>query len=122
MSTISWFESIENKHDVYRSKDCMKNCHFLREYTMEAINFKKKKWAAGIIWKCKICYICKEKVEIIERIEYVKDKKDPKVRDHCHYREEYRGAENSKCNLKYSVPKKFLLIFIMDLAMIIILS
>ena len=24
MSTISSFESIENKHDVYRSKDCMK--------------------------------------------------------------------------------------------------
>ena len=44
MSTISWFRSIENKHDVYRGKDCLKKfCEFLREHTMEIINFKKKK-------------------------------------------------------------------------------
>ena len=44
MSTISWFRSIENKHDVYRGKDCLKKfCEFLREDTMEIINFKKKK-------------------------------------------------------------------------------
>ena len=28
MSEISFFRSIENKHDLYRAKDCMKN--FLR--------------------------------------------------------------------------------------------
>ena len=44
MSTISWFWSIENKHDVYRGKDCLKKfCEFLKEDTMEIINFKKKK-------------------------------------------------------------------------------
>ena len=60
MSTISSFRSIENKHGVYRGKDCMKKfCAFLREHTMKMYNFKKKKWAAiykraaGIIWKCK---------------------------------------------------------------------
>ena len=37
---------------------------------------------------------------------YVKDKKYWKVRDHCHYVEEYRGVAHSICNLKYSVPKK----------------
>ena len=36
----------------------------------------------------KIYYICKEKFEN----EYLKDKKYLKVRDHCHYTEEYRGA------------------------------
>ena len=56
MSTISPFRSIENKHDVYRGKDCMKKfCEFLREHAMKIINFKKKnnefikKRTAGII-------------------------------------------------------------------------
>ena len=39
---------------------------------------------------------------------YVKDKNYCKVRDHCHYMEEYRGAVHSIPNLKYSVPKKVL--------------
>ena len=44
MTTISSFISIENKHDVYRGKDCMKKfCEFLREHIMKIINFKKKK-------------------------------------------------------------------------------
>ena len=44
MSTLSSFKSIENKHDIYRSKDCMKKfCESLREHAMKIINFKKKK-------------------------------------------------------------------------------
>ena len=50
----------------------------------------------------KICYICKEKFEN----KYLNDKKYCKVRVHCHYTGEYRGAVHSICNLKYSVPKK----------------
>ena len=43
MSTISSFKSIENKHDVYRGKDCMKKFYeYLREHAMKMINFKKK--------------------------------------------------------------------------------
>ena len=43
MSTISSFKSIENKHDIYRGKDCMKKfCESLREHAMKIINFKKK--------------------------------------------------------------------------------
>ena len=34
---------MQNKHDLYRGKDCMKTfCEFLGEYTMKIINFKKK--------------------------------------------------------------------------------
>ena len=114
MSTISSFRSIENKHDVYRGKDCMKKfCEFLREHAMKIINFKKKKMK--LLTKeqqesyenAKICYICKEKFEN----KYLKDKKYCKVRDHCHYTGEYRGAAHSICNLKYSVPKKNSIVF-----------
>ena len=43
MSTISSFKSTENKHDVYRDKDCMrKYCESLRQLAVEVINFKKK--------------------------------------------------------------------------------
>ena len=44
MSTISSFKSIENKHDTYRGKDCMKKfCEPLREHAMKIINFFLKK-------------------------------------------------------------------------------
>ena len=44
MFTISSFRGKENKHDVYRGKDCMKKFgEFLREHAMKKINFKKKK-------------------------------------------------------------------------------
>ena len=91
---------------------------------MKIINVKNKKneiinkRTAGIIWKCKICYICKEKFEN----KYLKDKKYCKVRDNCYYSGEYRGAAYNICNLKYSVPKKIHIVFIMDLTMVIILS
>ena len=76
MYTAFSFKGIENKHDVYRGKDCMKIfCEPLIEHTIKMIKFKKKKnevinkQTAGIIWKCKKCYICKEKFED----KYVKD-------------------------------------------------
>ena len=41
--SISSFKSIENKHDIYRGKDCMKKfCESLREHSMKIIDFKKK--------------------------------------------------------------------------------
>ena len=44
MPTVSSFKRIENKHDVYRGKDCMKKfCEFLRGHAMRIINFKKEK-------------------------------------------------------------------------------
>ena len=44
ITAISSFRSIENKHDVYRGKDCMKRfSEFFREYTMKTINSKEEK-------------------------------------------------------------------------------
>ena len=92
MSATSSCRSIENKHDVYRGKDCMKNvCEFLREHTMKIINFKKKKIKfftkeqQESYENAKICCICKE---IFEN-KYLKDIKYPKVRDHCHCTQKY---------------------------------
>ena len=114
MSTISSFRSIENKHDVYTGKDCMKKlCEFLREHVMTMINYLKKKVKLltkeqqELYENAKICYICKEKFES----EHLKDKKYRNVRDHCHYTGEYRCAAHSICNLKSSVPKKIPIVF-----------
>ena len=41
----------------------------------------------------------------------MKDKKYCKVRDHCHYTEEYRGPVHSICNLKHNVPKRNPIVF-----------
>ena len=41
----------------------------------------------------------------------MKDKKHRKVRDHCHYTREYRGAARSISNSKYSVPRKIPIVF-----------
>ena len=71
VSSILSFKSIENKHDAYRGKDCMKKfCESLREHAVKIINFKKKK-----VWlltkrqqeshdNAKICYICKKNLKI----------------------------------------------------------
>ena len=70
MSTISSFKIIENKHNTYRGKDCMKKfCEFLREHAMKIINFENKKM--NLLTEeqkesqenAKICYICKENLE-----------------------------------------------------------
>ena len=66
MSTISWFRSIENKHGVYRGKDCMKKFKWILKRARNGNNFKKKKMkllkkSSRNHENAKICYICKEK-------------------------------------------------------------
>ena len=41
------------------------------------------------------CWICKEKIEFSEL----------KVRDHCHFTGQFRGAAHSRCNLLFRKPK-----------------
>ena len=81
-----------------------KFCESLRERTMKMFNFKNKvinNQTAGIIWKCK------NLLDLLKKItenNILKIKKYRKIRDHCHYTAEYRGAAHSRCNLKCSIP------------------
>ena len=65
---------------------------------MEVINFKKNKMKLlrkeqqKSYENAKVCYICKEKFEY----KYLKNKKHQKVRDHCYYAGECRGAPQFK--------------------------
>ena len=86
---------------------------FLREHSMNIIDFKKKKIeivnkrVAELYENAKICHICKEKFEN----KYLEDKKNREVRDHCHYTGEHRGTAHSICNSKYSAPNRILIVF-----------
>ena len=78
MSTISSFENIENKDQLYRGKDCMKKFYeSLRKHAIKIISFKKKKMKLlrkeqqESYENAKIYYICKGKFEN----KYVKEKK-----------------------------------------------
>ena len=82
----------------------------LREHVSKIINYEKKKMipltTEEKIYhnKQKICYICKKEFSNNE-------KKNYKVRDHCHYTGKYRGAAHNICNLRYKVPKEIPIVF-----------
>ena len=99
------FNESKNKLNYYSGKDCLKKfSKYLREHASKIINYEKKKMilltTEEKIYhnKQKICYICKKEFNN-------NDKKNYKVRDHCHYTGKYRGAAHNICNLRYKVPK-----------------
>ena len=87
-----------------------KFCKDLREHAMKIINYKKKRMVSLTTEekihynKQKICYICKKEFNN-------NDKKQQKVKDHCHYRGKYRGAAHNICNLRYKAPKEIPVVF-----------
>ena len=105
------FNKIKNKLDYYRGHNCMKKfCKDLREHATKIINFEKKKMIPLTKKekenhnKQKVCYICKKKID-------TNDKKNYKVRDHCHYSGKYRVAVHNICNLRYKIPKEIPIVF-----------
>ena len=82
----------------------------LREHASKIIDYEKKKMIPLTTEeklyhnKQKICYICKKEFNNNE-------KKNYKVRDHCHYTGKYRGAAHNICNLRYKVPKEIPIVF-----------
>ena len=86
-----------------------KFCKDLREHSTKIINYEKKKMTA-LITEEKVHYN-KQKVGYICKKEFDNDKKQQKVRDHCHYTGKYRGAAHNICNLRYKVPKEIPIVF-----------
>ena len=84
-------------------------CEDLRIHATKTINYEKKKIISLTTEEKinyndqKVCYICEKEFDTI-------DKKNYKVRDHCHYTDKYRGAANV-CNLRYKVPKEIPVVF-----------
>ena len=105
------FDESKNKINYYRGDDCMKKfCKDLREHTMKIINYEKKKMIP-LTTEEKI-YHNKQKIRYICKKEFNKnDKKNHKVKDHCHYMGKYRGAAHNICNLRYKVPKEIPVVF-----------
>ena len=111
MFTYCSFDKSKNKLNYYRGKDCMKKfSKDLREHTSKIINYEKKKMipltTEEKIYpnKQKISYICKKEFSNNE-------KKNYKVRDHCHYMGKYRGAAHNICNLRYKASKEIPIVF-----------
>ena len=104
------FDESKNKLNYYRKDDCMnKFCKDLREHVTKITNYEKKKMIPltakeKIYNKQKICYMCKKEFNN-------NDKKNYKVRDHCHYTGKYRGAAHNIFNLRYKVPKEIPIVF-----------
>ena len=105
------FDESKNKLNYYRGKDCMKKfSKDLREHVSKIISYEKKKMipltTEEKIYhnKQKMCYICKKEFNN-------NDKKNYKVRDHCHYTGKYRGAAHNICNLRHKVPKEIPIVF-----------
>ena len=53
-----------------------------------------------------VCHICEQDLNIDEETGQI-----PKVRDHCHFTGEYRGAAHNECNLKCRKPHILPVIF-----------
>ena len=87
-----------------------KFCKDLRTNTTKIINYEKKKMIPLTIKEKihhseqEICYIYKKEFD-------KNDKKNYKVRDHCHYTGQYRGAAHNICNLRYKIPKEIPIVF-----------
>ena len=105
------FDESKNKLKYYRGDDCMKKfCKDLKEHTTKIINYEKKKMIP-LTTKEEICHN-RQKIYYIYKKEFNNnDKKNYKVRDHCHYTGKYRSAAHNICNLRYKVPKEIPIVF-----------
>ena len=107
------FDESKNKISYYRGNYCMKKFYKdLREHSTKIINYEKKKMISLTTEekihynKQKVCYICKKEFDNNDN-----NKKQQRVRDHCHNTGKYRGAAHNIFNLRYKIPKEIPVVF-----------
>ena len=86
--------SYKGNNLLNKRSELINKCRHLNKHTKKKKRKLLIKEQQESYENAKICYICKEKIEN----KYLKDKKYCKVKDHCHYTGEYRGAAHSICN------------------------
>ena len=112
LSLISLFDSKENKHNVYRGRDCIKRfCSDIKELATKIVNYEEKEMIP--LTDNENNFYEEQKKRHICQKEFCYDKNEKKtfeiyqkVRDHCHYTGIFRGAAHSICNLNYKVPQE----------------
>ena len=109
MTVKCLFDPTKNKHYYYREIDCIKKlCKKLRDRAMEIINYEKKEMIPlndeedKSYEKQKLCHMCK-KMFCNDENEKSEFKPYHKVRDHCHYIGNFRGAAHNIFNLRCKV-------------------
>ena len=93
---------MDNKHDVYRCKDCKRTfCQSLRPQVLKKLK--------------EMTLLAKEQQS------HMKMKNTGKLRDHSQHIGQHRGTAHNICNLRQRAPQKCLWFFIIDETMITIL-
>ena len=112
LNLVCSFDKTKNKHNFYGGRDCIKRfCNYLKELETKIDNYEEKGMIPLTDKKNKFyeeqekCHIC-QKEFCYDRNEKKKFKKYKKVRHHCHYTQQFRGAGHSICNLNYKVPQE----------------
>ena len=85
--------------------EIQENTQWMQLILKRKTNINKR--TAEIKQKCIFFYIYKG----IFEVNYANDERYCKVKDHCQYTGEYRGAPHSIYNLRYSVPKEIPIVF-----------
>ena len=107
------FDKTKTKLSHDRGKNCMKSfCLDLKKHATKIIDYVKKeiipltKKEEKNHNKQKVCHICRKGFNTDDS-----DKKYHKVKYHCHYAGNYRGAAHDICNLRYKIPKEIPVVF-----------
>ena len=95
---------------MYRGKDCVeKFVEYIEEEARRLYATFPQQPMTGLTDVLKREHEAAEKCHICLR--EFNDRKNKKVRDHCHYTDLYRGAAHNNCNLKYRIIDHIPIVF-----------